>query len=269
MSNKLFVLGPPDPEMEEIERVVRACGHQVAYASLMNKRVRSNEAYFATGVLGQIDLRSELIFVECNVLGLSADYKMDHHSPGDPGYLCGPEQYFEGSSIGQVLNFLEVEPTEEQRIIAAADHCPTQAYLGLCPGIDPEKLRVWRTMTRAKRRKMSFSEMEHAISVGKSILEKAQKIEYCGTEFSWLDSRDNEVQEASARFNIPFMYKELVPESIKFDETKPVVDKSLVKMGIMGAAPETISAWMTESRDVLDRVYGAPLRGYAGGYVEL
>lgn len=269
MSDKLFVLGPPDPEMEEIERVVRSQGHQVAYASLMNKRVRSNEAYFATGVLGQIDLSSELIFVECNVLGLTAEHKMDHHSPGDPGYMCGPENFFEGSSIGQVLNFLNLEPTDEQRIIAAADHCPTQAYLGLCPGIDPEKLKVWRTMTRAKRRKISFSEMEQAILVGKSILQKAQKIEYCGSEFSWLNSRDNEVQEASARFNIPFMYKELVPEVLRYEDSKPGVEKSLVKMGIMGASPDTISSWMSESRDVLDRVYGAPLRGYAGGYVEV
>lgn len=257
---KIFVLGPPDPEMEEIEKVVVQSGHQVAYASLFNRRVKSNEAYLSTGVLGQINPRTdEIIFVECSVMGLYPSCRMDHHSEGDPGYVCGPEDYFNGSSLGQVINYLGLEPTEEQRIIAAADHCPTQAYLGLCPGVDPEKLRMWRTATRAKRRKMSLEDMERAILEGKQILETARKIEYQGETFSWVDSRDFEVQEASARFNIPFMYQ----EPVEGGRDNPMQ----TKLGIMGGSPSSISAWMQDSQSFLKQVYGAPLRGYAGGYL--
>jgi hypothetical protein len=41
-----------------------------------------------------------------------------------------PERYLEGSSLGQVLRLVEREPSETQRLLAAADHCLTAAYQG-------------------------------------------------------------------------------------------------------------------------------------------
>lgn len=249
---KVFILGAPDPEMEEIERVLRANKCEVRYAMLRNRRVRAEYANTADAISdGALPAEREIVFVECRVMGLSPAYILDHHQPGDPGYEGTPAQYLESSSLGQVLAHLGLEATEEQRLIAAADHCPSQAYRGECPGIDVQALARWRTASRAQRRGISEEEMERLIEEAKVMLETAEHIPFCGTLLPWLDSRKGEVTEASARYNIPFMYRDVTKEGKQ-------------KAGIMGAPAHVISAWMKECG--LPRVYGNPHRGYAGGY---
>lgn len=267
---KVFILGAPDPEMEEIERVVRAQNFEVRYAlchqicdvpseegaakrSIQRlTRVRAEHAYNADAVSGPIPKGSTIIFVECEVLGLQADVLIDHHREGDPGYKQPPQNYLAASSLGQTLNYLGLEATEEQRIIAAADHCPTQAYLGLCPGVETEALKAWRTASRAARRGVTPSEMDAAIERAKSVLQQAERLQVGNAFLPWVRDRKGEICEASARFNIPFLYAESL-------------DDGRTKMGIMGAAPDTISTWMQECG--LENVYGDPVRGYAGGYL--
>ncbi|MCC5612596.1 hypothetical protein LC612_39355 [Nostoc sp. CHAB 5834] len=197
------------------------------------------------------DINAELVFVECEVLGLKPSCVADHHQPGDPGYGKPPSAFLEASSLGQVLRILGLDATQEQRIIAAADHCPTQAYRGECPGVTPEELADWRTRSRALRRGVTPEEMEKAIEEARLILEAAERIDFCGERLPWISLRGGEIAEASARYNIPFMYME--PSRT-----------GGTKMGIMGANPDIISAWMRDCR--LDNVYGDPARGYAGGY---
>lgn len=249
---KCFILGAPDPEMKEIEKVILEAGHEVRYALQRGFRVRAQNAYSADTVNKPFDADAELIFVECEVLGLTPSQVADHHKPGDPGYGKPPSEYLEASSLGQVLKMLGMEATQEQRIIAAADHCPTQAYRGECPGVLPTALADWRTRSRAERRGVSPEEMEKAIEQARLLLESAERIEFCGQRISWIALRGGEISEASARYNIPFMYKE--PSRT-----------GGTKMGIMGAQPEVIAAWMRDCR--LSNVYGDPARGYAGGYV--
>lgn len=249
---KVFILGAPDPEMEEIERVLREQGREVRYAALRNRRVRAEQANRADGVIGGLIPQScECVFVECRVMGLNPSFIIDHHQPGDPGYAGTPAEYLESSSLGQTLSFLGLEATYEQKLIAAADHCPTQAYRGECPGIDVKDLAAWRTGSRAQRRGIAFEEMERRIEEARVLLENSERIVFCGQELCWVDDRDSEVVEASARYNIPFMYKE-----VQKDGTN--------KLGIMGAEPHVIEKWMQQCG--LPRVYGNPHRGYAGGY---
>lgn len=251
MTNKVYVLGAADPEMEEIESVLKQQGLVYFYALKDGSRVKSETAYQADSISGYLPKNAQVVLIECFISLPGIIDCIDHHRPGDPGYGAIPSNFLEGSSLGQLLTALQMTPTKEQLLIAAADHCPTQAYMGLCPGVDIEDLKRWRTASRAKRRGMSPLEMEEAILFGKSVLENAEKIEFNGKTFPWLQSRDNEVCEASARFNIPFMYMENA-HSAKF------------KSGIMGADPDTIQKWMQECG--LTRVYGDPIRGYAGGY---
>lgn len=250
----VFVLGSTDPEMEEIEKAVTRAGHRVAYATIRGKRVRSDNAYDADGVSASLPVGAQRVFVECAVRGLRCDVIVDHHSPGDPGFAMPAEQYLQGSSLGQVLALLGLEPTEQQRLIAAADHCPTQAYSGNCPGVCPKALSRWRTESRAARRGVTVEEMEQSIEAGRRYLqEEAERVTFCGRQFPWVADRAQlEIAEASARFGVPFMYAE-----------QPRYGK--VKLGIMGAEPEVIEAWMAECG--LEQVYGNPSRGYAGGYV--
>lgn len=249
---KVFVLGSPDPEMEEIERVLREQGEVVCYAKLRNSRVRADTAYQADGIsLEELPENPEFIFVECAVLGLRYADLVDHHRPGDPGYDMPAARYFEGSSLGQVLTMLGLESTALQRVMAAADHCPTQAYRGLCPGVDVELLRQWRTESRAARRGVSPEEMEQAIARCTQVLQQCERIDFAGSQLAWIGNEMGEFAEASARYGIPFMYCEKQPDGRH-------------KFGIMGAEPEVIERWMRECQ--LSNVYGNPARGYAGGY---
>lgn len=250
----VFVLGASDPEMEEVERVVKAAGHHVRYACLGPVRVRAESAQMASGLNLPLPKDATVVCVECHVHLLQADVYVDHHAPGDPGYACSAAEYLQGSSLGQVLSLLGLEPTQEQRIIAAADHCPNQAYRGLCPGVTAQQMAEWRTRTRAQRRGVSIEEMEAAIEAGrKHLLTEAPRVPFLGKQFPWVTSRAQlELAEASARYDIPFMYAEQTPSG-------------RTKAGLMGAEPAEIEAWMAQCG--LQDVYGNPHRGYAGGYL--
>lgn len=249
---RVFVLGAPDPEMSEIERVLDELGETWRFACVRGSRVRADNAYQADSLNQPLPMGAELVFVECAVMGLRAGTLIDHHHPGDPGYGMPPERYLEGSSLGQTLTLLGLEPSEEQRIIAAADHCPTQAYRGACPGVPVEALAAWRTRTRAMRRGVSLQEMENAIEEARAILEAAPKVDICGESIAFVEVNHTELSEASARYGIPFMYLE------RHRHQRP-------KFGILGGKPTTIRTWMAECG--LAGVYGDPMRGYAGGYV--
>ena len=248
---KVFVLGAADPEMEEIERVLREQGHEIRFASHRQTRVRADNAYDADDLNLPLPKGAELVFVECGVLGLPRDMVIDHHRAGDPGHNKPPAEYLYSSSLGQLLKLLGLEPTAQQRIIAAADHCPTQAYRGLCPGVAPADLAAWRTESRAARRGVTVEEMELAVGEAWRMLRTAEVVDFCGESIAWMGDRKGEICEASARYGIPFMYLE------------PVKD-GRTKMGIMGAEPHVIATWMQQCD--LKQVYGDPARGYAGGY---
>ena len=114
MSSRLWILGSPDPEMVAIESLLRECGETVAYAvDGRGERARGADAYrahceAARGYTGTV------YTVECAVDVLDADVsgsvdcdcaviRIDHHSPGDPGYGRPPAKFLAASSLGQVI----------------------------------------------------------------------------------------------------------------------------------------------------------------------
>lgn len=247
-----FVLGARDPEMLEIMRVLESQGHPFALATIRGVPVRASEAYAATGVQGLIPKDHQIVFVECEVMGLLPWEVCDHHNEGDPGYGLPPERYLEGSSLGQVLKLLDLEPTTEQRIIAAADHCLRHAYDGQCPGVDPAELAAWRERSRAEARGITVEEMRSRIEVATQALREAPRISIAGEEVAWFPgAMPEEIPEASARLGIPFCY-------VRREGPR-------VKCGIMSAAAHVIRAWLREC-ELID-VYGDPARGFAGGYL--
>src|SRR5215216_1970603 len=116
-----FVLGAQDPEMREIEKSVARAGASFVHAARDGVRVWPRNAYEANGVVlaGPGGVRAALlppqapaVFVECNVVGVEPVLRVDHHNPGDAGYDKSPERYMEGSSLGQVLRVVEIEPDD-------------------------------------------------------------------------------------------------------------------------------------------------------------
>jgi len=249
---RIFVLGAPDPEMREIANVLRTAGERYVYAGVGEDRVHTGNAYDAVGVTRRIPLNAEVIFVECRVKGLRPSRVIDHHNPGDPGFDCGPEDYLKGSSLGQVLTLLNIRPTEEQRIICAADHCPQWAYQGMCPGVSPEALSNWRLASKAAAKGITLDEMLALVNEQHEKLKSAERVTVAGVEVAWLPESNDATPEASARYGIPFMYR-------------TVERDGRTKAGILGAPAPVIEEWMRECG--LYDVYGSPSRGYAGGYL--
>jgi hypothetical protein len=103
---EVFVLGAPDPEMRAVERLVRQAGIRVVQARSRGKAVIQRTAY-------EVDHPGHvpgMVWVECRPRGIKVTEHLgkvfDHHNPGDFGTSIGPEGFFEGSSLGQVIAYL-------------------------------------------------------------------------------------------------------------------------------------------------------------------
>lgn len=255
MNNNIdfFVLGTPDHEMREIERVCQERGLAFGYATIGGRVVHSYEAHDADDVTCRIPLGARVVTVECSVMGLRADVAIDHHRPGDAGFGKPPERYLEGSSIGQFLRHIGLEPTQRQRVIAAADHCLSSAYQGLCPGVSLQELVDFREETRSRARNISREELRRQIQEASRFLRSAPSIELGGTQVAWIeDLAMPEVSEASAREGIPYMYTKRQHDGRK-------------KAGIQSAPAHLVQTWLQECG--LSVTYGDPARGFAGGYL--
>lgn len=301
---RLFVLGAADPEMQEIESLLRKAGEEYCFAIFFEngkkKRVYPGNAYKMDWFDRDINLPNlrQIIFVECGsntaferdvngdivlesqggeYLGRLPVTVIDHHRPGDPGYGKLPEDYLQGSSLGQILSLLGLEPSEEQRMIAAADHCLEAAYRGKCPGVDSRRLMLWRARSRAAFQKRDLESVFRDIEDAKmKLLRATQKVcprcgslgctggcgcgivtNWCDYQFADLRGYEDipELPEAAAQLGIPFM--------------SVVTDKDgRRKIVLMSAPPELVESFLRgELTQGLSNFYGDPARGFAGGYL--
>jgi hypothetical protein len=260
----IFVLGALDPEMREIAKVLKKSGREAVRAAKDRYPVSTRTAYDADGVLkswpgGRQEAlllpAAPTVFVECTVLGHEPILRIDHHNPGDPGYAMPPERYLEGASIGQTLRALEMEPTETQRLLAAADHCLTAAYQGECPGIDPNELLFLRASWRARMSGRGLSD------VIEGIMDAAKRVRrHYDSEFNesvFLDPTEVpfDLAEGAAFAGRPIRYREFFPGGD-------------LKEMLKGGSPEHIERFMQMHRLQGREVYGNPYRGYAGAYIQ-
>ena len=261
----IFVLGAQDPEMREIARVLRRENRAFVHAAQAGRPVAPRTAYDATGVVrlsrsgrpvGEAVLlpQAPAVFVECTLRGHAPMLRVDHHNPGDPGYAQPPERYLDGASIGQTLQLLEIEPSETQKLLAAADHCLTAAYQGRCPGVDPTELLFMRASWRAKVSGRSLTDVVDGILHAARQVCRSYDSEY--GESLFLDPTDMppDLPEGSAFAGRPVRYRELFPGG----ELKEM---------LKGASPEHIERFMAAHRAQGREVYGNPHRGYAGAYL--
>jgi len=138
----LAVLGASGPEMTAIEAALVAAGVKIIHASAAGRRCHPGNAYRCDAVA---IVPFGTIWIECAPeSGWPEHRRTVDHRPGDPGFGRPPADFLAASSLGQILALLGVEPTAEQRMIAAADHCLGAAYAGQCPGVDPAALREFR-----------------------------------------------------------------------------------------------------------------------------
>lgn len=264
-----IILGAPDPEMGEIEAIARSAGSDVAYAMAGGRRVHPGSAYRADALSAPIQDGSTVVAVECGGTAVPADALIiDHHRPGDPGHGRPPAEYLMASSIGQVLAMLGREPTEAQRLCAAADHCLAAAYRGECPGVDPDALMAWRVASRA-----AFQRRDHAAVIADIEAARLQ------LRMRFADAYASAVGPVMAGEEV---HLDVDPVIDVGDAMLPELPDAAAREGIAyvatvterdgrrkrvlrAATPSQVHEWMATCG--LADVYGDPARGFAGGYL--
>lgn len=272
MSNHMsFILGAHDDEMSVIENVLRGLKLPYAYATANNERCTSRNAYAATGVIQMghgyqsTSPIAMVVTIECAGPTIIPTVRIDHHHPGDTGFDKGADQYFDGSSIGQLCNLLMDEGYDQSvlewhanvslHLAAANDHCPAHALAGLCPGVDPEQLRNYRI--NAIKRVTALPEAKIRIGIQKA----AERLKA-------LPRRLVEgVEVIHCTDSFPHFVNAVLWSGSAVEYYKELPDGSVRKGLLSCTSPAVVQTWMNEHASVLKDIYGCPVRGYAGGYL--
>ena len=251
-----FLLGAKDPEMKAIAAVLRARNIPFTYATHEATPCHPGNTY-------SIDLPNPrpTHAVECAPAGgwqAPAPAIIDHHQPGHPGYGRPPDEYLEASSLGQTLAVLGVKPTDEHRLIAAADHCLAAAYANRCPGVDPSALAQWRAASRAKYQRRPVEKVLADIAAAKPVVASAPTVPDLPGRVR--DLRQHgfipEAPEAAAQMQVPIL-------------TRLKARGGRIKITLLSATPQQCRAWPQWAADhhLVDTYGGDPARGFAGGYI--
>lgn len=252
----IFILGASDPEMATIEKICRSYNFAVTYAYSNGRRVHAGNAYEADPINLKNYQDLTPVWVECRATTYDFNHLIiDHHRQGDPGFGLPPEQYWLGSSIGQICRLIGHPQSAELSIVAAADHCLSHAYKGKCPGVSPDALRKWRAKTRSDFQRIPLVKLEQEIETAVSILINQPTLEIGNEVF--IDARNvnpKEFAEASAILGHSFMYEIYDTKSRR------------TKIGVLGGSSKQIQTWMEWASSFLVNCYGDAERGYAGGY---
>ena len=286
LSQYVFILGAPDPEMNAIESVLRELNAHVVYAAVIKAegvvRCHPGSAYSIDAV---IDGEEEMsppsftqtpVWVECfppkSIYPGSPHCRIDHHNPGDWGYGRPAAQFWEASSLGQLWYYLQgwgfgpsfldsLKGFKDKYYIAAGDHCPSHAFKGRCPGIDPRKLFELRAEQSAAFNKMQPGEWRAAVLQAVEKLEQAPTFRFGGEDVAIMEEEIPLLNHASLVAGKPVQYR------MKGNARDP-----RTKIGLLGGDQMCVREWMEYARSVnglqLVGIYGDPERGYAGGYVQ-
>lgn len=213
------------------------------------------------------------VWLECEVAG--GDRRsihatvLDHHREGDPGYGATPDKFWEASTIGQLWRWLIAggcDPViadrafggiDRAKLVAASDHCPGHAFLGLCPGVDVEALKRFRAANSAAFNQMEPEVWLQTVEANIEKLKGFPTATLAGTTYA-IAQEDLELgNHAQLISGIPMEY------TMGGSPRDP-----RVKVGLLGGIdPEFVRAWMESKAGVLVDIYGDPARGYAGGYL--
>ncbi|MDR0607597.1 MAG: hypothetical protein LBG52_04520 [Candidatus Peribacteria bacterium] len=276
--HELIIFGGSDFEEQDARKVAKEAGLKTATATLDGKPVHAGNAYQATGFTMDDETSEPLsegnkvIIFECTpkiAENLLIVLQADHHNPGDTGYGLGAEQFWEASSLGQLCKYLGVEPTLEQLMTAAGDHCPADAYAGRCPGIDPTafgKFRIQQKLSsplyQRDEKKNTEEKLTDLIESAKQQLKNASEVE--GVK----DLRGtfvDELPEAGLSLGVAYMASLLDIDR----DRKPTGNTKIVLGGhTTSEAVNKFMEWANALPNKVGNAYGNPTRGFAGVVVK-
>jgi len=277
----LFILGAEDPEMGRISELIEQAGMKFCYATSGGRRVHPGNAYMADlpESLQGIDFRygDELVLIECGLREsipsrLLKVIVLDHHRPGDPGFGLGPEQYWDASSLGQLYKLFkkyraDPVPRPEDLVLAAMDHCFTEALRGKCPDVTRE------AVLSVKYREIAASTKAGKERVEETVGNFTTKI-VCTTtpnlRIGNVSIVDLRTEDLGVGYSLDLLCAQVASALVE----KPVLlshrdtEGGPQKVTLYGAPTEAIKVFMSNWAPAqgLAKIYGVPDRGYAGGY---
>jgi hypothetical protein len=253
--NVVFALGAFDPEMRSIRYLLGRTGFRCAFANRFGRRCVTSNAYKADDLSKQVREEHQIVWVECRTSAFSAerDLIVDHHNEGDPGYDASPNEFWEGSSIGQVA-ILVGGRRDEFKLVAAGDHCLSAAMRGECQGVDPSELMSWRIMARSAMADIQPWLLRRRIERAVERIDTLPRLNFGGEQIvdGSFDTTP-ELRDAAAISRLPIM-------------TTRANAVGQVKVSLYGAPSEVVTEWMKtmEGSGAVDHMYGNPFREYAG-----
>ena len=289
----VFLLGADDPEMKMVSEILfkekgvqdhfialdetfgyefSSCKFRITrieWARISGNRVHPGNAYQADPVT-DLEPGDVLVRIECEPRSVPLGVEVviiDHHRPGDPGFSIGPDRYWEAASIGQLYRLLDLEPTQEAKVMAAFDHSFPAAARGECAGISAEEVIGIKVQSIVNSTKTSAEKVNGRIDHFKTLLSKAPLLSL-GEHFV----RDLRSEYLGAGYSLDLLSAQIaivVGGQAALLRHKDREDEP-EKISISGCAlPETIEEFkrVWAPSQGLVRVYGVPARGYAGGYV--
>lgn len=272
-SVSVYLLGADDPEMREMERILKLHQQQVEYAMKDGVRCHPGNAYKADGYFPScfmmpIEYIDHIVMIECDASTPEGTEVMhiDHHRQGDPGYGLPSEQFWLASSLGQLCEYLGINPDHSQVILAAMDHCPASAIRGECPGVTAQEVVDRKIDEIAKATGVSHDEVRQRIAELTERLEVASSVEIGGQEL-----RDMRPWDTGSGYSLDYLCSQVATLAGGYGVLLKTHDRgdSREKWTIAGhCSPQCVAAFMTEWAPVqgLMGIYGVPNRGYAGGY---
>lgn len=254
-----FVLGAKDPEMKTIETILSNMNMNYSY---LTENVTPQNAY-KEGTVVDKDQNEFLVAIECKVK--NCDFLIDHHNPGDYGYGKSPNQFWKASSIGQLWNFLikhdfiysNEEIHSDFIIVAAADHCLSAAYQGLCPGVSPQDVFNFRISSRSKYQNIDSTLLLSRIKDAQNEIKNSP---YFPLDFGVSVKDMRRIQP------IPELVEASMLENVEYI-SGPLINNNQVKFTCSGK-PNTVNAFLKwANSNFLICSYGDPNRGFAGAYL--
>jgi len=298
MENTLFVLGAHDPEMKKIEELLYILGYSFSYALEGDTRTNVTNAYESEYFNF---FQNNIIYIECSSLYLSeSSLSIDHHRLGDYGYDLDHNHFVEASSLGQFFKYVlendfhyastvlgleithrkdslnphmyfdnfwfldtvngTIKIPEEIVLISGIDHCLIDAYKGKCKGIDTDNLLEIRINQISKDLSVSTTSLLSLVE------EYSNKLKYFGKIIDFTDDKIGEgiyspeyliLRELAISKNVPIAVK------IVFNNLEKIMFLSLEKNEV-----ENLLETKTYKNINLEKMFGVPNRGYAGGFIK-
>ncbi|MDO8601057.1 MAG: hypothetical protein Q7R46_00065 [bacterium] len=254
--------------MRMIETIIRQVEMSFMCATKDGKPCHRGNSYRADPVW--VPEQQQLAVIECepaNMGDFPNAVRIDHHRPQDPGFNMGPENYWLGSSIGQLHRLLGLEPTHAARVMAAMDHCFPAAMDEQCPGINPSDVLDLKIEEISKATQVTRDYVAAEISAFTNYLLDAPEVIIGNQPVKLIRSHMGEgcsLSMLALQVAVAVGHQAVL---VRLRDGPGEPDKIVLSGNVTS---ETIKVFLENwaPENGLERTYGVPSRGYAGGYVK-